>query len=266
MASWNPGAEHLLGYGQEEIFGREAAIFFTPEDRERGVPAQELKTAAEKGRASDDRWHVRKDGTYFFASGITTALRDAQGALQGFIKIMRDRTDRKRLEEELHNRAEALARADREKDEFLAVLAHELRNPLAPVFYALRLLDEKPLEDPQRWYLRRIVDRQMRRLARLIDDLLDISRIRTGKVELRKERVELSQRRHHAVDIVRPLCEDRGITLMVSLPPEPVWLEADPTRLEQVLSNLLSNAVKFTEDKGAISIAAARKGARSSYG
>ena len=132
VASWNPGAEHLLGYDQEEIFGREAAIFFTPEDRERGVPPQELKTAAEKGRASDDRWHVRKDGTTFFASGITTGLRDPQGALQGFIKIMRDRTDRKRLEEELHNRAEALARADREKDEFLAVLAHELRNPLAP--------------------------------------------------------------------------------------------------------------------------------------
>ena len=260
VASWNPGAEHLLGYGQEEIFGRDVTIFFTPEDRQRGVPQQELRTAAEKGRASDDRWHVRKDGTSFFASGITTGLRDGQGALQGYIKIMRDRTDRKRLEEELKNRAEALARADREKDEFLAVLAHELRNPLAPVFYALRLLDEKPLEDPQRWYLRRIVDRQMRRLARLIDDLLDISRIRTGKVELRKERVELSNAVTHAVDIVRPLCEDRGIELSIALPPEAVWLKADPTRLEQVLSNLLSNAVKFTEDKGSISIAAAVEG------
>jgi PAS domain S-box-containing protein len=125
LASWNPGSEHLLGYGQEEILGRDAAIFFTPEDRQRGVPQQELKTAAEKGRASDDRWHVRKDGTYFFANGVTTGLRDAGGTLQGFIKIMRDRTDRKRLDEELQNRNEALARADREKDEFLAVLAHE---------------------------------------------------------------------------------------------------------------------------------------------
>src|SRR4029078_11014905 len=103
VASWNPGAEHLLGYGKEEVFGRDATIFFTPEDRERGVPQQELKTATEKGRAIDDRWHVREDGTSFFASGITTGLRDAQGALQGFIKIMRDRTDRKRLEEVLHN-------------------------------------------------------------------------------------------------------------------------------------------------------------------
>src|SRR5215218_8977692 len=135
VASWNPGAEHLLGYGKEEIFGRDATIFFTPEDAQRGVPQQELKTAAEKGRASDDRWHVRHDGSYFFANGVTTALRDAGGTLHGFIKIMRDRTDRKRLDEELQSRAEALARADREKDEFLAVLAHELRNPLAPVFY-----------------------------------------------------------------------------------------------------------------------------------
>jgi PAS domain S-box-containing protein len=259
VASWNPGAERLLGYDPEEILGCGVAGFFTPEDREKGVPEAELRTAAHTGRASDDRWHMRKDGTYFFASGITTSLRDAGGTLRGFVKIMRDRTDRKHLEEELHHRAEALARADRDKDEFLAVLAHELRNPLAPVFYALRLLDEKPLEDPQRWYLRRIVDRQMRRLARLIDDLLDISRIRTGKVELRKERVELSGAVDHAVELIRPLCEDRGIALSVALPPEPVFLEADATRLEQVLSNLLSNAVKFTQDKGAISIAAERQ-------
>lgn len=258
VASWNPGAEHLLGYAGEEILGHAAAVFFTPEEVQKGVPEAELKTAAETGRASDDRWHVRKDNTYFFASGITTSLRDAQGTLHGFVKIMRDRTDRKRLDEELRNRAEALARADQEKDEFLAVLAHELRNPLAPVFYALRLLDEKPLDDPQRWYLRRIVDRQMRRLSRLIDDLLDVSRIRTGKVELRKTRVELSTAIGHVVDIVRPLCEDRGIALSVALPPEPVWLEADVTRLEQVLSNLLSNAVKFTEDRGSISLTAER--------
>jgi PAS domain S-box-containing protein len=258
VASWNPGAERLLGYGKEEILGRAAAIFFTPEDVGKGVPEFELKKAADTGRASDDRWHVRKDNTYFFASGITTALRDARGTLHGFVKIMRDRTDRKRLDEELRNRAEALARADRDKDEFLAVLAHELRNPLAPVFYALRLLDEKPLDDPGRSYIRSIIDRQMRRLARLIDDLLDVSRIRTGKVELRKSRVELSAAVAHVVDIVRPLCEDRGIGLTVSLPAEPVWLEADVTRLEQVLSNLLSNAVKFTEDRGSIQLTAER--------
>jgi PAS domain S-box-containing protein len=260
VASWNPGSERLLGYKADEILGHEGACFFTPEERQRGVPEQELRTAAEKGRAGDDRWHVRKDGTFFFASGITTSLRDAQGALLGFVKIMRDRTDRKRLDEEMRNRADALARADEDKDEFLAVLAHELRNPLAPVFYALRLLDEKPLDDPDRWYIRRIVDRQMRRLARLIDDLLDVSRIRTGKVELRKDRIELNAVIGHAVEGVRPLAEDRGHGISVSLLPEPVWLEADPIRLEQIFSNLLSNAIKFTETGGRIALAVERHG------
>ncbi len=260
VASWNAGAERLLGYEAEEILGRHGACFFIPEEVQKGVPEAELRKAAEAGRASDDRWHVRKNGSYFFASGITTGLRDAQGALLGYVKVMRDRTDRKRLDEELRNRAEALARADEEKDEFLAVLAHELRNPLAPVFYALKLLDEKPLEDPNRWYIRRIVDRQMRRLARLIDDLLDVSRIRTGKVELRKTRVDLNSVVGHAVEVARPLAEDRGHELSVDLPPEPVWLEADPIRLEQVFSNLLSNAVKFTEDGGRIALSAERQG------
>lgn len=259
VASWNPGAARLLGYEAEEILGRDGACFFTPDDIQKGAPEQELRKAAETGRAGDDRWHVRKNNSYFFASGITSSLRDAQGALLGYVKVMRDRTDRKRLDEELRNRADALARADEDKDEFLAVLAHELRNPLAPVFYALKLLDEKPLDDPNRWYIRRIVDRQMRRLARLIDDLLDVSRIRTGKVELRKSRVELNSVIGHAVDVARPLAEDRGHGLAVSLPPEPVWLEADPVRLEQVFSNLLSNAVKFTEDGGSISLSAERQ-------
>jgi len=141
VASWNPGAERLLGYRADEILGHEAAVIFTPEDAQAGVPEQEMKTAAEKGRAMDDRWHVRKDGSYFFANGISSPLRDRSGALRGYVKIMRDRTDRKRLDEELRNRTEALVRADQEKDEFLAVLAHELRNPLAPALYALRLLE-----------------------------------------------------------------------------------------------------------------------------
>jgi PAS domain S-box-containing protein len=259
VVSWNPGAERLLGYREEEILGRAAAVFFTPDDVRAGAPEAEMKTAAEIGRASDDRWHLRQDGTYFFANGVTSALRDGQGALLGFSKIMRDRTDHKRMEEELHLRAEALARADRDKDEFLAVLAHELRNPLAPISYALHLLDEKNLSGSARQHTRRIVERQVGRLARLIDDLLDVSRIRTGKVELRKDPIELGALVAHTVEIARPVFEERGHELSVSLPEEPIWLEADPVRLEQVLSNLLNNAIKFTEDGGTISIAAERQ-------
>jgi PAS domain S-box-containing protein len=259
VVSWNPGAEHLLGFREEEVLGRAAAVFFTPDDRHAGAPEAEMKMAAETGRASDDRWHVRQDGTYFFANGVTSALRDGQGALLGFSKIMRDRTDHKRMEEELHLRAEALARADRDKDEFLAVLAHELRNPLAPISYALHLLDERGLSESARQHTRRIVERQVGRLARLIDDLLDVSRIRTGKVELRRDPIELGGLIRHTVEIARPVFEERGHELSVCLPDEPVWLEADAVRLEQVLSNLLNNAIKFTEDGGTISVAAERQ-------
>lgn len=256
VASWHPGAERLLGYRREEIIGLDAARLFTPEDVERGAHLQELKMAAEQGRAADDRWHMRKDGTTFFGSGITTPVRDAAGALRGYGKVMRDRTDWKRQEEELRNRAEALARADQDKDEFLAILAHELRNPLAPIFYALRILEQ---DDPAlRRSARGIVERQVQRLARMIDDLLDINRISTGKIELRREPVTLRALVAHAAETARPLFEARRQGFSVSLPEEEVWLDADPARLEQVLANLLHNAAKFTGDGGAISITAER--------
>jgi PAS domain S-box-containing protein len=259
VVSWNPGAEALLGYSAEEVLGRDAAVFFVPDEVERGEPEHELRQARDDGRASDDRWHVRKDGTYLFASGVTTPMRDAGGALLGYVKVMRDRTDRKRLEEELRHRAEALAQADRAKNEFLATLAHELRNPLAPVSYALHLLNQD-VDPDERRRIRGIVERQVGRLTRLVDDLLDISRINTGKVELRKGWVDLGAVVLGAVETARPYFESRRHELAVELPDEPVWLEADAGRLEQVLSNLLHNAAKFTEDGGQVILSAGREG------
>ncbi|HEV2856105.1 MAG TPA: ATP-binding protein [Thermoanaerobaculia bacterium] len=269
VATWNAGAERLLGYRDGEIVGHDFARFFTADDVEKGAPAQELKTALAQGRASDDRWHVRKDGTYFFGNGVTTPLRDDRGVTRGFVKVMRDQTDKKRMEEELHSRAEELARADREKDEFLAVLAHELRNPLAPIFYALHLLDREPEAAVPRHArnarnahnahnARDIVERQVHRLAHLIDDLLDVNRISTGKIELRKARVLLRRIVENAVETTRPLLDARGHELTVLLPEEEVWVEADAHRLEQVLANLLNNAAKFTDDGGRIWITAER--------
>lgn len=257
VASWNPGAERLLGYKEAEILGHPADRLFTPEDIEKRAPELELGTALTTGRASDDRWHVRKDGTYLFGSGITTPLRDDRGALRGFVKVMRDQTEKKQMEEELRNRAEALAKADREKDEFLAVLAHELRNPLAPIFYALHILDQESDAAVQQ-NTRAIVERQVHRLAHLIDDLLDVSRISTGKIDLRREQVPLRRIVENAAEVARPLLEARGHELTVSLPEEEVWLEADAARLEQVLSNLLNNAAKFTGDGGRIWVRAER--------
>jgi signal transduction histidine kinase len=158
-------------------------------------------------------------------------------------------------------RAEAALRdADRRKDEFLAMLAHELRNPLAPVLNALHVLRLHGPLAPELDQARAMAERQVRNMARLIDDLLDVSRITRGKIQLRKQPVELGPALARAAEASRPLLHERGHQLEVSGPPEPVWLDADPTRLEQILTNLLSNAAKYTEPGGKIWLTAAADG------
>jgi signal transduction histidine kinase len=170
--------------------------------------------------------------------------------------------ERERLLAELQRRAEELAETDKRKDEFLATLAHELRNPLAPVRNALqilRLAGDNRLATEQ---ARAMMDRQVQQLVRLVDDLLDVSRITRGKVELKKERVALSSAVATAVETSRPLIEAARHELTVTLPPDTIELEADPTRLAQVLSNLLNNAAKYTNPGGKIWLTAEREGDR----
>ena len=172
---------------------------------------QELRLAREDGRAEDERWHVRKDGSRFWALGIVTPMHDAGGKLTGFSKILRDMTDRKRAEE-------ALQEADRHKDEFLATLAHELRNPMAPIRNGLQLL-RLTTEPEAREQARAMMERQLGQMVRLVDDLLDISRISRNKLELRKARIELWAVVQSAVETARPQIEANGHTLTVTLPP-----------------------------------------------
>src|SRR5262249_14446049 len=149
--------------------------------------------------------------------------------------VLLDVTDRKRAEE-------ALREADRRKDDFLAMLAHELRNPLAPISNAVQIMRLLGPVDPKLERVREMIDRQVSHLARLVDDLLDVSRITRGKIELHKEPVELAAIVARAVETSRPLIDARKHVLTVALPPEPVRVEADTTRLTQVVSNLLNNA------------------------
>jgi CheY-like chemotaxis protein len=155
----------------------------------------------------------------------------------------------------------ALREADRRKDEFLAMLAHELRNPLAPIRNAAQVLRAKGPPAGEVQWATEVIDRQVHQLARLVDDLLDVSRITRGKIELRKERVELGAVVRGAVEATRPLVEKWGHALGVSLPSEPVYLDADPTRLAQVVSNMLNNAAKYTDHGGHIAVAVERRGA-----
>jgi PAS domain S-box-containing protein len=163
-----------------------------------------------------------------------------------------DVTEQKKLEDELRRRAEELIAADRRKDQFLAMLAHELRNPLAPIRNAVELMRQVETQDPGFQTSREMVERQVKHLARLVDDLLDVSRITQGSIRLRKEVVDLGTIVQRAVEGTRSLVESRAHELSVELPPEPVRMEADPTRLEQVISNLLNNAAKYTMPGGQI--------------
>lgn len=196
---------------------------------------------------------VHGDGTVSSEYISAVPLFDEAGKVRGALGALVDMTERKRAED-------ALKAADRRKDEFLATLAHELRNPLAPIRNAIEILLIKGPPDPDvRWH-QEVIDRQIRHMTRLLDDLLDVSRISYNKLELRRERVELSASIRSAIETSRPLVDAGRHLLTVTLPAEPVYLHADPVRLTQIFSNLLSNAAKYTEPGGHIEIRAERCG------
>ena len=172
----------------------------------------------------------------------------------GVAVYFRDVSDRVRAYQELERSSEELREADRRKDEFLATLAHELRNPLAPIRNGLQLLGLAPPGSEAAAQALAMMERQTRHLVRLVDDLLEVSRIRTGKLELRRERVELAAVLASAIEASRPLIDAAGHALRVALPQEAIVLDADPVRLAQVLANLLNNAAKYTGQNGVIEV------------
>lgn len=248
VASWNSGAQQIKGYRPDEIMGRHFSVFYLPEAVNRGWPEEELRQARRLGRFEDEGWRVRKDGSRFWANVVITALFGQDGELTGFAKVTRDMTERRRLED--------LENSSKRMNEFLAMLAHELRNPLAPMRNAVTLLQLEPSPSPVVRNSRDIIDRQLSHMTRLVDDLLDAGRMSTGKIALRKEQVDWASVVGRAVEGVRPLLEARRHQLTVSLPPVGIQVDGDPMRLMQVLQNLLTNAAKYTPEGGSIKLAA----------
>ena len=369
VTNWNAGAEHILGYTEEEIIGKDAAKFFTVEDRAKDVPAKELATAATQGRAEDERWHTRRDGSRFWASGIVTAVHDHDGKLIGFSKVMRDMTERNKLTEErdrffalsmdmlcivhldgrfqrvnpafhkllgfteeellamnifqlvhpddlsetlsgyegliagepvslmenrlrtkdetykwvawsyfpvpedglafgvgrdmtelrqihevLRLRAEELENANRVKDEFLATMSHELRTPLTSILGWARLLDSNQLSEKERERAVKVIQRNAQAQSKLIEDLLDVSRIITGKLRIEFQPVSFASITDSVINSLRPAIDAKQLQLETSIDPAAGPILGDPARLQQIVTNLLSNAIKFTPNGGSLEV------------
>ncbi|AFZ19689.1 response regulator [Allocoleopsis franciscana] len=258
---WSLGAERILGYQEPEILGKPSSIIFTPEDIEQGADQQELEIAVTEGRAENERWHIRKDGSWFWGSGIVTPLRNEQGQIRGFSKIMRDFTERKRAEDErnqlLAREQEARAAAEaanRLKDEFLATLSHELRSPLNAMLGWTRLLNSRQFDAATTARALQTIERSAKSQAQLVEDLLDVSRIIQGKLRLNTRPVELVSVIEAAIETVRPAAQAKEIGLQCVLDPATGPVAGDSDRLQQVIWNLVSNAIKFTPKEGCVQV------------
>jgi PAS domain S-box-containing protein len=266
IQTWNAAAERLFGHTAGEAVGRHISLIIPAERMaEEDRIIESLRAGQRVEHFQTER--LRGDGTLVTVSLTISPVRDEAGNIIGASKIARDITsqqqaeaERQRLADDLLKLAADLTEADRRKNEFLATLAHELRNPLAPLSHTLEVL-RRAGEDPD--VVRQSLDtmeRQLGQMVRLVDDLLDLSRITHDRIDLRKRPVDLSAVLEQAVQAARPLAEADGHEMRVTVPPEPIHLHADPVRLSQVFGNLLNNSCKYTDPGGKITVTAARQG------
>ncbi|MDP1567309.1 MAG: PAS domain S-box protein, partial [Polaromonas sp.] len=254
IESWNSGAQLIKGFSAEEAIGRHFSMLYRPADRQAGLPDAQLKTALAAGRAEEEGWRVRRDGSVFWANVVIAPVYDAARQLRGFAKVTRDMTERRRLHE--------LESSSKRMSEFLAMLAHELRNPLAPIRNAVTILQLEPSPSPMVRSSRDMIDRQLSHMTRLVDDLLDVGRLTTGKIRFRVEQVSYAQVVSRSVEAVRPLMDARRHRLSVDMPDSGLRVQGDATRLAQVLQNLLTNAAKYTPEGGQIEVKVWQEGSQ----
>jgi len=278
IVTWNEGARRLKGYERSEIVGRNFSIFYPEADVRAGKPQWELEQALTRGSVEDEGWRIRKDGSRFWANVIITAVFDEHRNLRGYAKVTRDFTERNEKDEaqralieqrearlqaeEERRRAEASYRVaqetNRAKDEFLMTLSHELRTPMTAILGWTRLLPSlPPSEESFRDAIASIM-RGAQLQARLIDDVLDVSRIMSGKLRMIVENIDVAELINSSIETVRTSVDAKRIAIVTSLAPDLGILVGDPTRLQQVVWNLLTNAVKFTPKEGAIEVSARR--------
>jgi two-component system CheB/CheR fusion protein len=247
---WNPAAEECYGYSREHALGKARSELLQSD-----VPADFFRTALlDAGQWTGELTHTGRNGEQIVVDARMVLVREPSGTM--VLETHHPITQRKRMEHELRTRAVELAAMDQRKNEFLAILAHELRNPLAPLSTALHLIKEQLGPVPPGGEALRIMERQLRRLTQLVDDLLDISRITRGRIELRLEPIDLTSFLPEVVQGAQTWLNGRDQEIVVSVPEEPLVVEGDPARLEQVFGNLLSNASKFSAKGSSIKLTA----------
>jgi len=234
--------------------------FFLPEDQPMMMDEFFTSVVANGHGEIDVRFRHFKTGATRWMAYKVIALMDAAGAPAAFATVSQDITDRRRMEDSLRQLAADLAVADRQKNEFLATLAHELRNPLAPLSNMVEVLKRADGSARTRALAVATMERQLRQMVRLVDDLLDLNRITHNRLELRRDVIDLGLVVEQAVDAGRPAAEAAGLTLTAVMPPGPIQLSADPVRLGQVFGNLLNNATKYTDQGGTITVRVERDG------
>jgi PAS domain S-box-containing protein len=246
IVAWNQGAERLYGFTEQEMLGKSLSLLVPADGQHEFAMVLERLKRGERVEPFETV-NVRKDGELVQVSVSASPIRGPGGEIVGVSVIARDITRLKEVEHELR-------RANRAKDDFLAMLSHELRNPLAPLRNAMHVLERRGADPPTVAWAHEIALRQLKHLSRLVDDLLEVSRINRGKIHLRPERVDLADLVRTTVEDHRPLLEGAGLGLVVDIPPQPVWVRGDSVRLGQVLSNLLNNAGKFSRPQGLITV------------
>lgn len=275
IQSWTIGAERILGYQEVEVIGQPFSLLFTEDAIQQGIPEKVLREASQ-GVSKENRWHIRKDKTCFWAHCVITALWDEAGNLRGYSKIMQDITARKEAEEERNQllEREQLARLEAEsanqaKDEFLAILSHELRTPLTAITGWVEMLRSGKLDSTKTKIALETIERNATLQTQLVEDLLDISRIIRGDLWLDNKPIDLVEVIQEAIEIVQPQIEEKHIRfdsrvdLLIKssvdeddsqLKLTSAFVMGDSERLQQIVLNLLSNSIKFTPERGEVII------------
>ena len=248
ITSWNSGAQRITGFSATEIVGRHFSRLYPPEDVAEHKPWRQLIGARDQGRVFEEGWRLRKDGTQFWANSVIARLPAVEVSPEQFYIVTQDLTPRRH--------AESLADTAQKMHEFIAMLAHELRNPLAPIRNAVALMERRKIKDPIVESMRQTIERQSGQLVRIIDELLDVNRVARGHFSIEKSTIDLREVIQRAVETSRPVIDGKHHVLDIEVGNVPIRVDADALRMSQVLVNLLNNAAKYTPVGGHIELQA----------